>query len=457
MKTLLHAIFPSLLAIGIANADIAIQNVNVIPMTPNGAVMKDVTVIVRKDRIESITPSATTKLDPKLPVITARDQWLIPGLADMHAHLENDRLLRLYAKDPNVPPGTTRTADILLPYIANGVTQITVLTAMPETIAQRDEVEAGRVLGPHIALAAMIDGATPIWPIGMTRSAATPSDGRQAVRDAQAEGYDFIKAYERLDVDTWTAIMDEARKLDMKVIGHLPANNQGLTEKFFVPGFSMVAHAEEIAQQANPPATDRIGDYVQWAKRNGTWVTSTLTVDERIVEMMKDPSTLRSRPELRYWSPSMQRFAIDNNPYLKNASPGAIAYVERVVAFNRKLIAALVAAGVPVVAGTDALLPGIIGGFGMHDELELLTQAGMTNEQALAAATRLPADWLGTLADRGEVVAGKRADLVLLDGDPLKAIANTRRIAGVIVNGKYVSRTELDSRMRALANANRVN
>jgi imidazolonepropionase-like amidohydrolase len=274
------------------------------------------------------------------------------------------------------------------------------------------------------------------------------------VRDAQAEGYDFIKAYERLDVDTWTAIMDEARKLDMKVIGHLPANSQGLTEKFFVPGFSMVAHAEEIAQQANPPATERVGDYVQWAKRNGTWVTSTLTVDERIVEMMKDPSTLRSRPELRYWSASMQRFAIDNNPYVKNAS-GAIAYVERIVTFNRKLIAALVAAGVPVVAGTDALLPGIIGGFGMHDELALLTQAGMTNEQALAAATRLPAQWLGTLADRGEVVAGKRADLVLLDGDPLKEIANTRRIAGVIVNGKYLSRTELDSRMRVLASVNR--
>lgn len=86
----------------------------------------------------------------------------------------------------------------------------------------------------------------------------------------------------------------------------------------------------------------------------------------------------------------MQRFAIDNNPYLKNASPGAIAYVERVVEFNRKLIAALAAAKVTVVAGTDALLPGIIGGFGMHDELELLTQAGMTNQHSALLTCPIP-------------------------------------------------------------------
>ena len=101
------------------------------------------------------------EVPPEARVIDVEGAWVLPGLADMHVHLENARLLRLYGKEPNIPTGTVRTEDALLPYVANGVLQIAVLSAMPETIAQRIEVETGRVLGPHIALAAMIDG-TPV-------------------------------------------------------------------------------------------------------------------------------------------------------------------------------------------------------------------------------------------------------------------------------------------------------
>jgi hypothetical protein len=431
-------------------ADLAIEHATVIPMTRTGEVMADMTVIIRNDRIESIAPSADTKLPANIGRYNARGQWLMPALADMHVHIENDRLLRLYTGDTDVRPGTIRTADALLPYVANGVLQVAVLTAMPETIAQRDEVESGRVLGPHIALAAMIDGSPPTWPIGMTRTAATPADGRQAVRDAKAEGHELIKPYERLDLDTFLAIIDEAGKLGMKVTGHLPQNGKGLTEKFFVPGFGMVAHAEEIAQQANPPATDQISLYAQWAKRSGTWLTSTLTVDERILEAMLRPESLKTRPEIRYLAPRLQLITIEENRYLKDLTQANIEHVQRIVAFNRKLIAGFAAAGVPIVAGTDALVPGVVPGFSLHDELVALANAGLSNRQALESATRLPAEWLGTIGDRGEIVAGKRADLLLLDGDPLKDVSNTRRIAAVIANGKYLSRIELDARMRTL-------
>jgi hypothetical protein len=438
------------------SADLAIEHVNVISMTAGSDVLADATVLIRNGRIESISPAIEAKPSPDATRVDGRGKWLMPALADMHVHLENDRLLRLYTRDANIPVGTVRTEDALLPYIANGVLQIAVLTAMPETIAQRIEVESGRALGPHIALAAMIDGAPPVWPIGMTRVAANASDGRQAVRDAAAEGYEIIKAYEKLDLDTFLAICDEASKLDLKVIGHLPQNDKGLTERFFVPGFGMIAHAEELGQQTNPPAIDAIARYASWAKRSGTWLTSTLTTDRRILEAMTQPETLRSRPEMRHLHPHVKRMAQENNPYVRDVTPQRIAYVQRIVEFNNQLIAAFAKEGIPVVAGTDALVPGVVPGFSLHDELAALANAGLSNRQVLESATRLPAEWLGTSGDRGTLATGKRADLLLLEGNPLADITNTRRIAAVIVAGKLYSRRELNERMNALGAASGV-
>jgi imidazolonepropionase-like amidohydrolase len=438
------------------SADLTIEHVNVIPMVPSGVVLPDTTVLIRNGRIEWMKSASATTAVPNATKINGRGKWLMPALADMHAHLENDRLLRLYTKDANIPIGTVRTEDALLPYVANGVLQIAVLTAMPETIAQRNEVDSGRALGPHIALAAMIDGAPPIWPVGMTRVAANASDGRQAVRDAAAEGYEIIKAYERLDLDTFLAICDEASKLNMKVVGHLPQNGKGLTERFFVPGFSMIAHAEELAQQTNPPAIAAISAYARWAKRSGTWLTSTLTTDHRILEAMLRPETLRSRPEIRYLDPHLQTMTLQNNPYARDVNPERIAYVQRIADFNTQLIAAFAREGVPIVAGTDALVPGVVPGFSLQDELEALANAGLTNRQVLDSATRLPAEWLGTIEDRGIVAAGKRADLLLLEGNPLADIKNTRRLAAVIVGGRFYSRRELNARLDALRAAHSV-
>jgi imidazolonepropionase-like amidohydrolase len=128
--------------------------------------------------------------------------------------------------------------------------------------------------------------------------------------------------------------------------------------------------------------------------------------------------------------------------------------VQSIVDFNRELVKAFVAAGIPVLTGTDAPVPGLVPGFSLHDEFELLVSAGMSTQQVLESTSRLPAEWLGTIADRGTVETGKRADLVLLDANPLDDIANTRRIAAVILNGRYVPRAELDKRLAALAARN---
>jgi hypothetical protein len=434
-----------------ARADLVVERVNVISMLPGQGVQTNMDVLIREGRIVSIAPaSEAAPYSGDIQRIDGQGRWLMPALVDMHVHLESDRLLRLYLNDPRIPDGTVNLAQALLPYVANGVLQIAVLSATEDTIAQRDAVERGDVLGPHMALAGMIDGAEPVWPIGMTRVAATPEEGREVVRQLAAEGYNFVKAYERLDSETFVAICDEARRLNLKVIGHLPGDGSSATKRLLVPGLSMIAHAEEIAQQKSPPDVSHIAQYVQWMKDNGTWLTSTLTVDDRILQMMSEPDTLQSRPELNYLLPQLRQLAVEANPYVRGANPDWMEHVRRVVEFNRKLIPALVAAGVPIVAGSDSLVPGIVPGFSLHDELQALVDAGLSNRQAIESATRLPAHWLGVSEDRGVVAVGKRANLLLLERSPLERIEHTRSIAAVIVQGEFYSRDELDKRMEEL-------
>ena len=437
-----------------AGAPLVIEHVHVLPMTAGGATLYDATVIITEGRISSITTGAQVDKPRGARRIDGRGKWLLPGFSDMHVHIGNDRMLRLYLGDPKIADGAVETQDYLTPFIANGVTQVFNLSAMSESVGQRSDVEAGRVLGPHIANAAMIDGSPPSWPVGMTYVAATPEDGRQAVRDAQASGYEFIKVYSRLSLESFTAIVDEARQRGMRVIGHIPQREKGITAKFFQPGFGMVAHAEEFAQHTSPPDHAAIPAYVEMSKRNDTWLTATLTLDERIVEVVVHPESLATRGDLRHLPPLQYRLVVEHNPYVERHDPGLADYVRRVVAFNTELVRAFDAAGIPVLTGTDSPVPGVAPGFSLHDEFETMSRAGVSNLRILEATTRLPAQWLGTLPDRGTVETGKRADLVLLDANPLEAITNTRRITAVIFNGRYLPRAELDRQMAALAARN---
>ncbi len=125
--------------------------------------------------------------------------------------------------------------------------------------------------------------------------------------------------------------------------------------------------------------------------------------------------------------------------------------VKAVVEFNRKLVKAFAEAGIPVIPGTDSVVPGIVPGFSIHDEFKALAQAGIANKEILFADTYLASRWLGVLEDRGTVEVGKRADLLLLDASPIVDISNTRKIAAVIVSGRYYGRVQLNNRMEAMA------
>jgi len=423
---------------------LTINDVTVLPMTGAGKTIPHARVEIEDGRITAITPASGPC---KALCLDGRGKWLIPGLTDAHVHVENDRLAQLFMHLPQKP--AVDEDGVFLPYIANGVTQVFDLSAMTETFLQKADIAAGRVLGPHIVTAAMLDGPSPIWPEGMSHGIPNPDAGRQAVRDAHDDGYDLIKTYSLLDLPTFLAIVDEAGKQGMKVIGHIPGRAQDATAKYLVPGFDAVAHAEEYAYQTPDYNQGRIPDYAALARANGTALVATLTVDDRILEETEHPESLKQRPELGYQLPLLQMMVLQHNPYVAKASPGFIDALHKTIAFNRALVKAFVAAGVPILAGTDSPVPGIVPGFALHDELAALVGAGMTPYQALYASTSAPCEWLGT-KDCGTVEAGRRADLLLLDGDPTRDIANTRRISAVILGGRVHSATELAAKMAAL-------
>ena len=423
----------------------AIKNVNIIPMTQGGIVLQNATVIIKNERIEAINGV----IPKEAKIIDGTGKWLMPGLSDMHVHVPTDA----GPFDPKIPTqGATMFFD-LQDYMtlnnANGVTTIFDLNSRAEHFGQRNEIGKGNVIGSRMALAALLEGGK-----GQGRRVNTAEEGRQAVRSAKAEGYEFIKVYSELNVETFHAIIDEANKQGLKTIGHIPDAFQGKLKEAFVPHFGMVAHAEELAKHAKDYSEQEAQGYAQLLKDNGTWLTPTLTTMVWIAREVRSLDELRASPTLQYVHPLLQSKWLSANNYNKKSSPENIVYFEKFVKFHVLLVKACKAASVPIVVGTDAGTSGVVAGFAVHDEIALLVDAGMTPEEVLTSATRLPATWLGIDSEVGTVEVGKRADLVLLDANPLSDVKNTRKIAGVFVNGNWLDKATLNAQLSDLSKRN---
>lgn len=423
----------------------AIKNVNVISMTSSNVVLENATVVISNNLIQSINKA----IPQNATIIDGKGKWLMPGLIDMHVHLATDVIFG-EKKPTQLPDFAFSIQDIMTPFIANGVTTIFELNSSMETYSQKKDIERGYLIGPRMALAALIDGGE-----GTGRRVNTPEDGRQAVRDAKIEGYDFIKIYAYLNVETYFAIVDEASKLGIKTVGHIPDfTGKWKLKDAFVKGFDMVAHAEELTNYAVDYSEQEAKEMAQMLKDNGTWLSPTLTVMERILSQVKSLDELKALPTLKYVHPLFQSKWLTANKYNKMNSPKDIAHFEKYVKFNLLLVNACKKAGVPIVAGTDAGTSSVVNGFSLHDELELLVKAGLTPQEAINSATLLSAKWLGIDKQIGSIETEKLADLILLDENPLTDIKNTRKIAGVFVNGKWLDKTKLNAMLTDLAKRN---
>jgi imidazolonepropionase-like amidohydrolase len=366
--------------------------------------------------------------------------------------------------------------DYLTLFLANGVTGIRVTSGQPLHREWRKQIEAGTLVGPRSVIASeIVDGPKPYWP--GTISVSDEAQARQAVdKIKQDRAGDFVKVYTFLPRDTYFAVVDEAKKQGLAFAGHVPlsvtpeeASRAGQKSFEHLTGIlaACSTRSDEIhrAQRADL-ALDVAGKPTFWGpnvqklrqaavdsyspkkaaalsavlKSNHTWQCPTLTLLHSLG--YSDETSNAEDPRLKYLPKSVKGNWHAGDTYGETAQDYALARKE----FQRDLqiIGVMQRNGVGILAGTDTPNPFCFPGFSLHDELGFLVQGGLSPMEALQAATLNPARFNGREKDLGTVETGKVADLVLLDANPLDDIANTKKIAGVIYDGKYFSRTALD-------------
>lgn len=398
-----------------AAGDLAIVNGTVVPMDRERTLAAH-TVLVRGERIVAVAPSAAVDTTGAT-VVDATGKWVLPGLADMHVHTWNPSDFDLY--------------------LLNGVTTVRDLFGSPGHLTWRGEIESGKRAGPTlIAAGPILDGDPPVWP---GSSVVTTADAARAeVARQRAAGYDWIKVYNGLSAEVHAAIVDEAGKLGIPVGGHVP-REVGIL-KAIASGQRTIEHLDGyVPWFGDEPKEPTIEPTV----RAGVWNCPTLVVTDRFAHM-DAPEELQSVRGLEHVQPLVRRMWDPKNDF--RITKMVAADFERVRAKNerrRALVRDLAKAGAKLVLGTDTGNPYVVPGFAVVDELGFLVDAGLTPWQALRMATAAPAELVGTPGAFGVIAANARADLIVVDGDPLATVANVADPSTVIVRGKLHRREEL--------------
>jgi len=450
---------------------LALMHVTVIDAT--GAPPKpDMTVIIVGYRIAEIAKSDSIRIPRYARTIDATGSFLIPGLWDMHAHPDDPELWPV-----NPPPREKEKLLTLL--IANGVTGIRDMGGDLKLL-QEWRMRFSGTVGPHIyACGPLLDGPKPMWPGSIAIS--TADEGRQAVRDLKKQRADFVKVYSLLPRDAYFAIADEAKKLKIPFAGHVPnsvtpeeASDAGqASEEHLLQIVEACSDTEAIKKKvdelraagATPVAVRRA--YIEtmlatfdskkaetlFAKfvKNNTWVTPTIVVWQNNASFEEDSAKYAERMKYLpryirdYWDPK-------NNAHLKNRSPERLAGEKQLVKKYLEIIAMMQRAGVKLMTGSDfGANPLLFPGWGVHDEMALLVKAGLTPMEAIQAATRNPATFLGLERSVGTIEKGKIADIVVLSANPLEDISNTRKVNAVIFEGSMSDRAELNRMLSSVA------
>jgi hypothetical protein len=435
---------------------LVITHVTIIDMT-GAPPRSNMTVIVEGDRIEAIGVASRIRIPRMSQIIDGSGLFLIPGLWDMHVHFTE----------------VVRTFPM---FIANGVTGVrNVGGDLDQLLKWRVDVAAGKLLGPRIVTCGpIVDGPDPAAH-GPTLVVSNAKEARKTVDDLKQRGADCIKVYDRLPREAYFAIIDQARRQNIPVVGHVPLSITALEASN--AGQASIEHLGNIFEGASSLGDDLfkedraagpVKDPSEFPRRiaargsrmldtydaekareifkafvkNGTWQVPTL--ETKWTQTFIDDLFSKGDDRLRYipaadqewWSPEKNFFA-------RYRTPEYIAYKKRLFQRELQLVGDMRRAGVGFLTGTDLSGAYVFAGFSLHHEMELLVQAGLTPLEALQAATRNPAIFLGEAKTQGTVMVGKTANLVLLEGNPLADIRNTQRINAVILKGKYLSKQDL--------------
>ncbi len=435
-------------------ATTAFVDVTVVPMDTE-RLLSHQTVLIRDDRILEIAPADRVKLPQSCFIIDGRNRYLIPGLTDFHVHFYG------YSKAGAGDQRVERRVLLLL--LANGVTTAVNMEGSPAILDLRREVASGAALGPKLyTTGPLIQMPNSGEPPGR-KTFTTPEEVRNEVIAEKRAGYDFVKVHGDLPENTYRALLQTAREQGIRVVGHVPSNlgiDAALNGRQ-----ALIVHAEEFLYSyfqfhrdlpTDANEIDRmVREVAARTARAGTWVSPTLSVFRQIIFQVADIDASLQRPEMRYmpfdatvdWRPP-------NNPYVRRWPLDKIPRFRAEYSIMQRLVRGLRDAGVPLLVGTDDFVPCQIPGFSMKDEFEQLYEAGLTPFETLKAATSNAARFLGTMATTGTVSSGNRADLVLLDANPLDDVDNVFRQDGVMLRGHWFPEAELQAELSRAASAN---
>jgi imidazolonepropionase-like amidohydrolase len=431
----------------LAAQTVVIENVNVIPMDRE-RVLERQTVVVRDGRIVEVGPAAKIRPPEGAMRVDGAGKYLIPGLAEMHGHLP--------------PAGTPReqVENVLFFYVANGVTTVRGMLGGKEHLELRGEIASGKVLGPRMYVAG---------PAFSGQSAPTPEAARKMVHEQKAAGFDHLKVQEGMSVEAYDAMVAAAREAGIAFTGHVP-NSVGVHRALEARQKSIdhmdnyidaVEADDSPVKNADAPTRTRqlpmhlderkIAPLAKKTRDRGVWIVPTMALWE-IFNGQDTVESLRQRPEVRYmprqlveqWSAAKQKMLAGTDP-----KAGALT-----IGFRKEMLRALHQAGAKIALGTDSPQTFSAPGFSIHREMPIMVASGMTPYEVLRAGTHNVAEYFDTVKETGTIERGKRADLVLLEANPLADVANVAKRAGVMVRGRWLPESEIQARLQKIAAAN---
>jgi imidazolonepropionase-like amidohydrolase len=422
------------------NLLVVFENVNLVPMDRE-RILEDQTVIVRDSVIDRIEESDQVSIPNGALVIDGKGKYLMPGLVDMHVHIEyeNDMVLM-------VTNGVTSVRNLW------GNTGKKLLFGMPDQLELRRQIEAGSLIGPTIYTSGpVMEGSPASHPL--MEGFVSPDAARDSVRWQSEQGYEFIKVYDHLSPEVYQAILETAQEYDLPVVGHVPFA-VGL-DSVLEGGQGTIEHLNGYVDSDTAAFVipeDRLDEYAQKTLQSGVWNVVTLSVYPKTKVTPEGFQRLQDQPGMRYLSPGTRLLSPFMHLMFSRSItyPGA-DYPQRIAELNQEMLRALHNAGAGILLGTDSAQAYHLPGFAVHEELAMLVKAGLSPYEALAAGTRYPAEVMGKSHEFGTIEVGKRADLVLLERNPLSDVGNLQKRSGVMLRGSWIPAEQLQEMLEGLA------
>ena len=457
MKSLLRVSVATIIATAILSAGwaraqeapgpIVFTNVTILPMSSDEVVPNQY-VVVSGGVITAVGSADDVDAPPGASVINGDGRFLMPGLAEMHAHVP-----------PGANPPRQEVEDILFLYVANGITTIRGMLGSAYQIPLAGEIERGEVLGPNFYVGApSINGG----------SAPTPADAERMIRAHAEAGYHLQKIHPGVSMETWDHMVEIAQEVGLTWGGHVPADvglvhaiETGMSTVDHLDGYIQAIASDDVQAQVSVGQISlgglargvddaKLEDIIRLTIDHDVYVVPTMYLWENLYGA-PDPDQMLRQPEMRYVS------AQTREGWRRRAGggQGSPEEVEVYLALRKRVLKALSDAGAGILMGTDSPQLFNVPGFALHRELQVMVDAGMSNYEILKSGTvavgEYVASHLGLDGDFGTIAPGQRADLVLLGSNPLDDLANLFDRVGVMVRGRWVGRAEIDAGLEALA------